>query len=140
MRSCPGGWLQPFLGFYSPGFCAIVAISSGECEKDNFKLRLMGRSSGPAKRTLNAEQSRSAEFPGIEATLYRLDRWQKPPSVSRHEHGVCLANRSDIGEQWAGERRFSSGGGVGQYCCLTGVGVNDDSVKVVGLFSEKNFR
>ena len=38
MRSNPGGWLQPFLEFYSPGFCATLGISSGQCENVNFKL------------------------------------------------------------------------------------------------------
>ena len=38
MRSNPGGWLQPFLEFYSPGFCATLSISSGQCENVNFKL------------------------------------------------------------------------------------------------------
>ena len=38
MRSNPGGWLQPFLEFYSPGFCATLGISSGQCGNVNFKL------------------------------------------------------------------------------------------------------
>ena len=38
MRSNPGGWLQPFLEFSSPGFCATLSISSGQCENVNFKL------------------------------------------------------------------------------------------------------
>ena len=61
--------------------------------------------------------------------------------MSWHEEGFGLAKHVEAAGQLANECRFAKRrGGLGQTRRLAGVGVDNDGVKVVGLFGEQRLR